>query len=216
MPSKNYEKYLTWRDDEGELVPFKWDSKRHKAASLIAEGYSNKKTAEALKCEERLVAWWRKHPDFGHRVKKIIDEAGIEAATIAIANRVNRMRGYDDLLNRHFQVIEERAANPSGDAHPGMSSGLVVRREKQIPLRSGGVITDLEYQVDNATSAEIRALYKQAAQESGQWSEKTELEVSGGVERSYVVEDVAGGIIAAFDIEAELAFLNEESSEPGT
>lgn len=203
---------MTWHGVDGNLIPFKWDAKRHKAATLLAEGNTAAKVAAAIGVDIRVIAYWRRHPDFSRQVKRIIDDAAIEATTIGIANIVSRVRAYDDLFQRYQKVLEERAENPDGDGAPGMTSGIMVKKERTITTRSS-TTTEIEYQVDNATSAEMRALLKQAAQETGQWSEKSQVELSGGVERSYVVEDLAGGVIRVFDIEEELREIDREPDE---
>ena len=214
MPPKTTDKFLSWHNDDGSLKPFKWDAKKTRAAAMVAESIPHTKIGEALGVQPHVISWWRKHPDFSRRVKKIIDDAAEESATIAIAiaNRVHRVRVLDELNNAHLQVFEERKANPTGDAEPGMSSGLVVKKERVTTNRNGTTI-ETEYQIDSALSAEIRALHKQAAQETGQWSEKSEVSVTGGLDRTYIIEDVQGVIIEAFDIEPEVRALNAGENE---
>lgn len=209
MPPKSTDKFLTWHNEDGSLKEFKWDAKRTKAAAMVAESLPHTKIGPAVGVEPHVVSWWRKHPDFSRRVKKIIDDAAEESATIAIANRVNRVRVLDDLHSRYLQVVEERAQNFSGDLEAGMSSGLVVKKER-VTVGRAGTVTETEYQVDNPTTSAILALHKQAAQETGQWSERSEVSVTGGLDRTYIIEDIQGVVIEAFDIEAEVAGLEDD------
>lgn len=205
-------KYLSWHDEDGDLLPFNWDARRSRAAAMVAEGLTHKQIGEALKVEPPVISWWRKHPDFSRRVRKYIDDAGAEAATIAIANRVNRIRDLDVFREAYLQVFMERKANPTADSEPGMSSGLVARTQRVTTGRNGTTI-ETEYKVDNQTTSALLALHKQAAQELGQWSQKAQVEISGSIERIYVIEDATGIVIEPYDVEAEIRALDDGSVE---
>lgn len=203
--------YLSWHTDEGDLRPFEWDTKRAQAASMVAEGWPHTKIGAALKIDPPVVSYWRRHPDFSRRVQKIIEDAAHEAATFAIANKVNRIRDLDALREAYLRVFEERQANPTGDSEPGMSSGLVVRSQRITTGRNGTTV-ECEYKVDNQSTSAFLALHKQAAQEMGQWNQRSHVEVSGGIERVYIIEDAAGRIVEPFNIEAEIKRLDDEEN----
>lgn len=203
----------TWHDSEGNLKPFKWEPKKIKAAALIAEGKSHPKIARELDISIDVIKYWTRHPDFALRVKKLLDDYAQEVAMITIANRVHRVQVLNDLEERLLAVVESRAEGPA-DPHTGMETGMVLRREKVTQTRTGGSITETEYEVDTGLSSEIRALHKQAAQETGQWSEKSEIELSGGIERTYILEDDEGNVLVEFDVELEIKKLDSAEGEP--
>lgn len=59
MPARDPDKFLTWHKEDGELLPFKWDGKKTKAAAMVAEGISHNKIGAALGIEPRTVSFWR-------------------------------------------------------------------------------------------------------------------------------------------------------------
>lgn len=198
----------TWHDQDGNLKPFKWEPKKIRAAALLAEGKSRPAVAGEVGVSVDVLKYWTRHPDFGLRIQKILDDYAREVASLAIASRAHRLEVLNDLESRLLDVVESRASGPA-DPHTGMETGTVVKKERVTQTRTGGTIVETEYQVDTGTISEIRALHKQAAQELGQWSEKQEVELSGGIERVYVLEDDEGNELVTFDIEDDVAALRE-------
>jgi hypothetical protein len=88
------------------------------------------------------------------------------------------MRAYDDRWRALQQVIAERAAHPDMRDVPGGRTGLLVRSLKTIG--SGDAAREVaEYRLDAAILKELRELERQAAEEAGQWT--TRSEVNGAV-----------------------------------
>ncbi len=75
-------------------------------------------------------------------------------------------------------IIDERAADPDMQDVPGGKSGLMVRTYKGIGAGPTAQCYE-EYAADTPLSAEMRATEKQAAQEVGQWVEKSDMTSDG-------------------------------------
>jgi hypothetical protein len=106
-------------------------------------------------------------------------EAELDADSLrfAIARRRERLSDYDERRYKFLQIVAKRAewfAKHRSDV-PGGETGLL---RVEIKVVGGGpaAYTVEEYVPDIALSQELRALNKQAAQELGQWAERTELD----------------------------------------
>lgn len=154
--------------------PFVWNTKRTRAAMLLAEGQTEATTALALGINPLTLWRWKKHPEFSARIQS--NATALRAAIVArgIADRQNRV----DALNERWllmqRVIQKRAQHPEYAGAPGGKTGLLVKTVKAVGQGKDIEIID-EYSVDVALLRELRAHEQQAAQELGQWTEKREL-----------------------------------------
>jgi len=147
---------------------------RRKAAALVASG---DKTLEQIAAEigisPKTMDLWVKRPEFIDCVEQIAAKAAASLERKGITEKANRLRDYDELRNRSFQVIRERGETPLMAMVPGGESGLLVRGE--FGYAFDGVLVDAVLKAD-----------KQAAIEMGQWVEKRQSEdkltVTGGDE----------------------------------
>lgn len=176
--------------------PFAWTPKREKAAAALAAlgpGETEEELALRLGVTFPTLWRWKQHPAFAARVAE--HTADIVAAVKAegVANRQNRLDGYNDRYRRLEQVIAERAADPTMAQVPGGTSGLLAREIKFVtvyeakrPERGGDdgepAIVPAKYKeptevftVDTGLLRELREVAKQAAQDLGQWTEKREI-----------------------------------------
>lgn len=175
---------------------FEWDKTREEAANLIARGeLTIGAVADRLGIPVRSLYEWRKHPDFIARVDGLIDDmrAAIRRRAISwVERRVDRL---NDAWLRMQQVIAERAADPALASVPGGKTGLLCRNVKGVGRGDDFQLIDV-YEVDTGLLKELREHEKQAAQELGQWSEKTELSGPGGgpipVEIEATIDQVYG------------------------
>lgn len=92
-----------------------------------------------------------------------------EVKGVAIGDMDYRLAVLDDLERRYRELIEARADEHAGDV-PGGETGLLV---KKVSVSPGGTETT-EWAADTAVTKEVRELHKQAAQEKGQWKERSE------------------------------------------
>jgi len=167
-------------------------AKEELAASLVADDRkTDTEIAKEVGINWRTLMRWKIDPAFRAKVQAIKDRYAAELIGRGLADRQNRI----DALNRDWQAIEtilaERAIVPEVQGAPGGTTGWVVRTLKM--LGSGEFGREIEeFGYDKAVLDARLALAKQAATETGQWTEKRE--VNGDlIVRQYVgvpVEDV--------------------------
>ena len=161
------------------------------AASLVADDrQSDEQIASEVGITRRTLTRWRGDPAFRARVQAIKDRYAEELAGRGIADRQNRL----DALNRDFQATEtllaERGAAEELRQAPGGRTGFVVRTLKVIGSGESAEVVE-EFSFDRALLEARLAIGKQAAVETGQWTEKRE--VKGDVDvlvREYVGVDL--------------------------
>ncbi len=159
-------------------------TKRERAAILIAEDdLADEAISAAVGITRKTLHNWKQDPDFTAIVGDRVGQ--IQAAMLkhAIAKKHRRLAVLDDLHDKALQVIEERIDT---DGAPGQSTGLVVRQLKQIGAGKSAEVVE-EFTVDTGLLREIRALHEQAAKELGQWTEKADVTIGGGMRREYVL-----------------------------
>lgn len=158
------------------MPDFEWTEARENAAQLIAEGrLSVGEIAAKLDIPSRTLYEWRRNPDFSGRVDAIVEEVRTALTRRAVAMAEQRVARLNRDWFRLQQVIDERAADPTMADVPGGTTGLVVRTVKKIGSGEDSEIV-YEYRVDDGTLAELRQIEKQAAQELGQWTERSVVE----------------------------------------
>ncbi len=175
----------------------KLDSRHDRAALRLAEGrWIDERIAKEAGIS-RVALWkWLHVPEFAALVEQ--QRSLLHGGVIkrGIADKQTRIDGQVDRHQRLQEVIEQRAARgqallaeqasgltPGGLPVPEgrkpipaeLATGMVVRQEKVTPFGSVA-----EFVVDAGTSAEMRALEKQVAQELGEWTEKRELSGKDG------------------------------------
>jgi len=156
---------------------FRWDSRRDRAAVLVADDtLSEEKIAAELGMTRRHLYRWRHHPVFIERVTQIAQGYVDALKDRGIAERQNRVDALNDRWRRLQTVIDERAEDMA--TVPGGSTGLLVRQTKTVGTGPQAQIID-EYAVDTGLLRELRAHEEQAAKELGQWIEKQDT-TSGG------------------------------------
>lgn len=199
--------------------PFLWTHARAEAAVLVAEdAVTDEEIAATVGVSRRTLTTWKQHPAFRERVAEKVAELDAAVSRFVIAKRRERVRIRDEQLAKLLTVQEERAAAYQGQA-PGGGTGTQVRQLKVIGTGDSQQVIE-EWVTDTGMQSEMRSLMKEAAQELGQWSEKSTVNHSGGIRREIVViSDPDTGPIdvtdeASFgDIEADLAQLRDEHPE---
>ena len=119
------------------------------------------------------LAKWKVDLEFSQRVAEIVERSSQALEVEGLANKQYRIALLNMEKDKILQVIAERAADPTMAKVPGGTTGIMVRRFKQIGTGKEATMVE-EYEVDNATLSELRGAGKQAAQEAGQWTEKRE------------------------------------------
>lgn len=160
------------------MTPFRWTQMKEQAALWLAEDTrSNEVIAREVGVTRQALDKWLTRPEFRARIQEHVTAFREAIRAKGIAERVNRVAALNDRWQRMQQVIEARAA-AMGSEVPGGETGLLVKQLKMIGKGDAAQVVE-EYAVDVALLKELREHERQAAQELGQWTEKTDL-TSGG------------------------------------
>lgn len=141
------------------------------AAVMVAhDELTDEAIAERIGITRRTLANWKNNPEFSDYVDE--ENRKVQAAMLRldIAKRHKRVARLNELHDKLFTVIDERAASLAGEA-PGGGTGLLVHQVKVVGSGPSAQMVD-EYVVDAGTIREIRALQEQAASELGQKIDK--------------------------------------------
>jgi hypothetical protein len=160
---------------------------RARAAQLVAEDtLTDEQIAAAVGVSKGTLERWKLRPEFRARVAAIIETAIKRTESESINTVAGRALRYKRRAEKLDQVLAERADDPSVAAAAGGKTGLIVRQYKIANGREP--IVREEFVVDTATLAEIRQLEKQAAQDLGQWSDKTEMTGKDGAPFTFTIQ----------------------------
>lgn len=157
---------------------FEWTEQRVEAAALVAQdALTDEEIASNLGIDRRTLTRWKGEAEFRQRVGEIVKETHERIVARGIAEKQNRI----DALNRRWKlmddVIRQRAENLT-DVAGGGNTGLLVRQVKGAGSGEAFRLIE-EYAVDTGLLKELREHEKQAAQELGQWTEKSDLTSNG-------------------------------------
>ena len=166
--------------------PFPWTRARTEAAVLVAEdALSDEEIAARAGVSRRTLTTWKQHPAFRERVAEKVAELDAAVTRFTIAKRRERIRIRDEQLAKLLTVQKERADAYDGQA-PGGGTGTQVRQLKVIGTGDSQQVIE-EWVTDTGMQSEMRSLMKEAAQELGQWSEKSTITHTGGIRREFVI-----------------------------
>lgn len=141
---------------------------RDKAAYLLAvDDLTDEEISKDVGISRSTLIRWKNQPDFqqaidGHRqeIRKRIRSRGI-----AIIE--NRIQGQHDRWLRMRRIIDERAAAPGMLDIPGGTTGLLVKRLRQVGTGKNAEVVE-EYELDAALLRELREIENLVANELGQ------------------------------------------------
>lgn len=178
-----------------DVAQFEWSRARTRAAALLAAGdLTDEEIARRCKVSRRSLARWKLVPEFAERVAQ--DRRALREAILkeGIADKQARMLALNTTMERLQQVMKERAVDPLVKDVPGGETGLIVPEPMFVKVYRGDgngqegadpegqqmtVIPKearlvYKYSVDVAVLKELRETLKQAAIETGEWTEKQE------------------------------------------
>jgi hypothetical protein len=156
-------------------TPFRLTARRVKAAQLVAEDQlSDERIAAKVGIKRRQLQNWKRQPAFSELVDEIAAKLAAQIRGKGLVELRNRVNALNQRWNRLHRVIDDRAEDKTMTA-PGAETGLLTRTYKQIGSGEGAEKVD-EYQVDTGLLKELREHEKQAAQELGQWADKSKIE----------------------------------------
>lgn len=158
------------------MAEFRWTKRKAQAAKDIAVGeLTLEKIARDAGVSVRMVSKWKRQPEFAARVEAHVEDFRKAVRRYAIASVDRRVSYLHDALMRMRQVVAERAEDPAMQGVPGGSTGLLCRNVKGVGRDDDFQLIDL-YEVDTGLLREMREHAKQAAQELGQWEERSVVE----------------------------------------
>jgi hypothetical protein len=178
-------------------------AKKERAAILLAEDeLSDEAIADDLKMGRRTLTRWKTEPEFNALVGDYRGKIVAQALKLHIAKKHKRVARLDELEQRLWQIVEERASNYAAKAMEadeqgsetralreifgnqetvpaGGGTGLITRSLKQIGVGRNAQTIE-EFGIATEIVSSIMALHKQAAQELGQWSDTKRLTGADG------------------------------------
>lgn len=159
---------------EQKTAGFPWSPESEEAAQLLSVGELS--TVEI--CEKlgicRTTLWnWRQNPEFAARVEEHLEEIRAEIRRRGIGVVERRVAALDDRWKRLHRVMAERGESMKGV--PGGTTGLLVKKLKKIGSGDDSELVE-EYAVDTGLLSELREHERQAAQELGQWINRSNVE----------------------------------------
>lgn len=155
--------------------------RQEEAAALVAAGIlTEDQIADHIGVARKTLFNWRQTEAFGLRVDEVRETIRDRAAVTGIALLGNRVAALNERWERMKLVIKERAADEAMKAVPGGKTGLLAHNVKGIGKGEDFQLIDI-YEVDTGILKELREHERQAAQELGQWLQKTETTHTGAV-----------------------------------
>lgn len=157
-------------ENTSSLPQFEWTTQKEEAAFLISEGsLPETEIAEQIGAHRTTLYIWRQNPIFQGRIQEHIEERKAQLKQRGITDRQNRL----DLLNKTVEglkmIIEERAQSTDYDGVPGGRSGLLDRVVRG---------QSINFPLDDKLIKAVLDISRQAAQESGQWSDKSQVDAT--------------------------------------
>jgi hypothetical protein len=160
-----------------EIEDFDWSEVSERATRLLAVGQLTcEQIAGSLEISRSTIARWKRHPEFKARVDEHIAEIREEVRRVGLADLHQRVQALNSRWLEMQRVIHKRAADPEMAGVPGGSTGLLVRTTKSVGSGESARVVH-EYAVDTGLLKELRDHERQAAQELGQWLDKSESNV---------------------------------------
>lgn len=177
---------------------FLWTEQKLRAISLMADGrYDNKEVSQMVGITEKVLRHWQNNSIFQARLNDAIEEykARILNATIAQKHyRIASLQERHSLLNQVL-LQRQKQTDPSSQFYnpifadvPGLDTGLVLPSLGSTKIGMHDYIITHDYKLDTALLNEFRAIEKQAAEETGQWSETHNINI---LQKAYIGIDIA-------------------------
>ena len=136
--------------------------------AYIAAGYSERGAKQSA---ARLLA----NADVRSRVAELRREIDTSFIHLKITERDERLKAAQERWDGMREVIQARK---TGDWSRALKTGLCVRKQRVIGTGKNAKVIE-DYEVDTALLYALASLEKQAAIETGQWSEKQDIDVTG-------------------------------------
>lgn len=155
-------------------MAFEWSEAKERAAMLIAVGdKKNRAIAKEIGIAESTLYLWVREEEFAKQVEVYRTEIRQRVMEEGIASASDRMARSNLRWAQLLQITEERGKAKRHQHVPGWKTGLLCHTQRVIGRGEDSTTVDV-YELDAALIREERELQKQAAQETGQWIERSE------------------------------------------
>jgi hypothetical protein len=145
-----------------------------KACVLLADDLlSDEKISAKCKISRKQLGRWKELEPFKAKIREMRKAFEDVALNHGLARKETRLRKLDDLHDKAWRIIEERATDPEFEKVPGGKTGLVCKTLKGIGKGDDFQVVEV-YDTDTGLMKEIRAIHQQYAVELGQRVEKHE------------------------------------------
>lgn len=163
-------------------------TKRHRAAVLLAEDeLTDEAIASEVGIQRRTLARWKNDPEFAALVGDYHGQIIAQALKLPIAKKHKRIEVLNALHDKYLAIIEQRGETYAKSADTPEEAARQVFGSETVPWSSTGMMvqqpkiaangkTVVEWAFDKALDSAIKETHKQAAQELGQWVDRSEQE----------------------------------------
>lgn len=152
-----------------------WTEAEQLAAELLAKGQDRREDiAQQVGIGVATLYRWMKNTEFMDEVNSRVEVYRNAVRLHGIGQIHRRVAAQHSRWERMQRVIQERGDDPEMANVPGGSTGLMVRTYKSVGSGDNATVVE-EYSFDGSLSKAILEVERQAAQELGQWTEKTEI-----------------------------------------
>ncbi len=176
---------------------FLWTEQRLRAVALLADGrYTQKEVAQMIGTSPSILKGWQRNPVFQNQLDNNINEYKDRILSTTIAQKHYRIKSLQDrheLLNRIISQRQKQVDptsqfyNPEFAHLPGLDTGLVLPSLTSTKVGMHDYLLTHEAKIDNALLTEFRSIEKQAAEETGQWSETHNINI---LQKAYIGIDI--------------------------
>jgi hypothetical protein len=153
------------------------NEKQKQAARMVAEGQRNKEITLALRISPRILAYWKKAPEFSREVEAHLDL--MEQATYqdGIADRRRLLYASNDLYYKLQAIVTARGKDPSLQVVPGGDTGLLVKTIRSVRTNEEGWKHHVEPCIDATLLNGLQAALEMMARATGLWKKVPERKI---------------------------------------
>jgi phage terminase small subunit len=174
------------------------------AKAYTSAGYSERGAKQSA---ARLLA----NADVRSRVADLRREIKTRYIHLQITERDERLKAAQERWDGMREVIQARK---TGDYSRALKTGLIVRGERVIGTGKNAKLIE-EYEVDTGLLDTMAALEKQVAIETGQWTEKQDVDLHGQISAKSIALSKVMSLPELEELERKMSAAMEAEKNPG-
>jgi hypothetical protein len=175
-----------------------------RSKAYTSAGYSERGAKQSA---ARLLA----NADVRSRVSELRREIESSYIHLQITERDERLKADQERWDGMREVIQARK---TGDYTRALKTGLLVRRERVIGTGENAKVIE-EYEVDTALLDAMSSLEKQVAIETGQWTEKQDVDLHGQISAKSIALSKVMSLSELEELERKMLAAMEAEKSPG-